>query len=165
MRWVFARRVSAVTPPPPGWSHPMSAHPEKSAAVLPTWMDTTMPRRTAALQTTSQSGCPGGTRPGALEFADRVREVAEIDDGHAVEAVGVAGQLLAQVVVAPRHRRRAVGTEELEHLPVPARVHQAVVDPDTVHPRHAFARARVVHRVEDDRPPTLFGQPDEGGEQ
>src|SRR5260221_9894614 len=39
----------------------LSAQPSKSAAVLPTWITATMPRRVAAAHTRSHEGCPCDT--------------------------------------------------------------------------------------------------------
>ena len=64
-RWVLASRISPPTPAPSGRSQPMSAHLEKSASVLPTWITATMPSEVAAAHTWSQSGWPGGPPAGA----------------------------------------------------------------------------------------------------
>jgi len=56
-------RDNPATPAPPSMSQPISAQPAKSAAVLPTWITATMPRRVAAVQTRSHDGCPGEMPP------------------------------------------------------------------------------------------------------
>ena len=117
-----------------------------------------MPSRVAAVHSGSHRGCPGEmpaagrpcsverkkraapTRPSPLQLVDRDVEVGVVDDRDRVQAVGLRRQRLAEEVVAPAHTGGAVGPEELELLPVAAGVHQAVVDPDAVHPSDPLRR-------------------------
>ena len=92
-------------------------------------------------------------------------EVGVVDDRDRVQAVGLGCQRLAEEVVAPAHAGGAVGPEELELLPVAAGVHQAVVDPDAVHPFDSFRGRRIVQRVEDDRAAALLGHAHQVGQQ
>jgi hypothetical protein len=81
-----------------------------------------------------------------------------------VEAAVAVGELLGQEVVATADPGRAV-VDELQHLPVATRVHQAVVDADPVHPRHPLGDGRVVLWVEDHGTAALLGRGDQRGEQ
>ena len=123
MRCVLASRVSPATPLLPGASHPMSAQPVKSVAVLPTWIEAIIPRSTAADHTTSQSGWPGAVGAGrpAVVGVEEERavpavasvpqlgrdggEIGQVDDGDAVQPIGVIAEHVAEEVVASRDGR------------------------------------------------------------
>ena len=100
-----------------------------------------------------------------LELVDGGVEIGEVDDRDRVQPVGLIGELLSEEVVAAAHALRPVGAEELELLPVAARVHEAVVGADAVHPRDPLGRGRRVQRVQDHRTASLPRQRDEARQQ
>ena len=104
-------------------------------------------------QMTSHSGCPGAVAACARssELGGCGVEVREVDDGDAVEAVGVVGELLGEEVVATSDAGGPVGPEEFEQLPPPAGVHDAVVNADAVHPSDPLGRRGVVLGMQDHR--------------
>ncbi len=164
------------------WSHPTSAHWPNPAPVLPTWMTAIIPEATAADQSGSQSGCPGDRPPagstalgpqeerpraafaGPFQLRHGRLPGGPVEDGDGVEAAVAVGQLLGQEVVAAADPGRPFA-DELQHLPVAAGVHQAVVDPDSVHPRDPLGEDRMVLRVQDHRPAALLGRGDQRRQQ
>ena len=119
--------------------------------------------RTAVDGVEEEDAVPARTRPGELGRGGS--EVGEVHDRDAVETVGVIGETLGEEVVAPAHSNRTIRTKELEQLPIPTRVHQAVVDADGVHPRHPLGRCRIVLRMQDDGAATLLSHAGERGHQ
>ena len=83
----------------------------------------------------------------ALELGHSRVDVAEIDDGHGVQAIGVIRELVGEVRVAPRRGAGTIRAQELDHLPIAAGVHQRVRDAEPVHPRDTLARCRLMARV------------------
>jgi hypothetical protein len=95
--------------------------------------------------------------PGPLELGGRAEGVAEVDDGHAVQAVSMVGELLGQEVVATRCAQRSVVGDMLDpDEAVGTGVHQTMVDPDPVHPADPLGDRRGVRRMQDDRPSVLL---------
>jgi hypothetical protein len=131
-----------------------------------------VPRRVGRRQTARwlardrvQEERPCASGASAREFDDGRVEVGEVDDGDGVEPVRSIGELFGEVVVAAAHPGRPIVTDELEQLPVAARVHQAMVDADPVHPSDALCGGRVVLRMQDDGSAALVGQLDEAGQE
>src|SRR5205814_4349547 len=103
--------------------------------------------------------------PGTLELGDRRPEVTEIDDCDAVQPIGMISELLGEEVVAARGARSARRAEEVEQLPIAARVHETTLDADSIHPVDPFRSSRIVLRVQNDRAAAGFGELDEAREQ
>ena len=168
----------------PSTSQPMSAQPVKSDSVLPTWMTASIPSRgrgrphadptrdaRATIRPRAGRGrCTGRTpaRPAHVPArAARLRASGSVRSTTATGCRRSRGRRAAR-----RGRRcsarwpRPVGARhELELLPVAAGVHEAVVDPDAVHPRDALARRRVVQRMQHHRAAADLGHAHERGQQ
>ena len=96
-----------------------------------------------------------------LELVNGGVEIGEVNNRDRVQPLGLIGELLSEEVVAAAHALWPVRSEELELLPVAARVHEAVVGTDGVHPRDPLGRGRRVERVEDHRTASLTRKRDE----
>jgi hypothetical protein len=92
-----------------------------------------------------------------LQFRRRESGIGEVEHGDAVEPVGLIGEPLGQEVVAAPCALPPI-VDELEHLPPPTGVYEAVIDTDPVHPRDPFSGRRLVQRVKDRRAAVLLGE-------
>ena len=91
-----------------------------------------------------------------FQFLDCHVQIGEVDDRDGVEPIRAIGKTLREVVVAATRAGRAIGTDEIEELPIPTGVDEAVVDTDSMHPLHTFRRGGFVLRVEGDGPAALL---------
>ena len=80
---------------------------------------------------------------GALELGDGSARFGEIEHRDRMQSVGFAGELFGQEVVATSDALRGRSSPRYSSmLPPPTRVHEAVIDPDPIHPLDALGAPR-----------------------